>query len=70
MHTRTHTHLQSTTQLVHHQGGQGLLLDILGHDQQRVVAFDGRLQNADDLTGGADLLVDEQDAAVLILRHL
>jgi len=40
--------LQAATQLVHHQRGEGLALDILGHDQQRPAGLDDLLQERDE----------------------
>src|SRR3546814_3213179 len=37
--------LQATAQLVHHQGGQGFALDILGDDQQRTAGLHDGLED-------------------------
>lgn len=67
---RCGAHLQGPAELVDDHGGEGLLLDVLGHDHEREAAAHGRLQDAHDVARRADLLVHQQQPAVLKLRHL
>lgn len=64
------SHLEVSAQLVDHQGGQRLLLDVLCHDHEGVLPPHAQLQDAHYVTGGGDLFVDQQQSAVLVLCHL
>ena len=46
--------LQTAAQLVHHQRGQGLALDILGDDQQRLAGLHDALQQRQHAAAGPD----------------
>ena len=58
---------ERAAQLVHHQGGQRLALDVLGDDQQRLARLDRLLEDRQEVADRADLLVGDQD--VRILEH-
>ena len=61
-------HVEHAAQLVEHQRGQGLAVDVLGDDQQLALAdLDQLLQDRDDVGGGRDLLVVDQDVRLLDL---
>ena len=51
--------------LVDHQGGQGLALDVLGDDQQRLAALHDLLEHRDQVVDGADLGVGDQDVRIV-----
>ena len=53
--------LQRAAQLVHHQGGQGLALDVLGDDQQRRALLGHLLQQGEQVLHAGDLLLVDQD---------
>ncbi len=59
--------LERAPELVHHQGGQGLALDVLGDDEQGTSFLGYALENGDEVPHVADLLViDEQ---VRVFEH-
>src|SRR4051812_1717898 len=58
---------EGAAQLVHHEGGEGLALDVLGDDQQRATRLDDLLEHGQEVADGADLLVGDED--VRILEH-
>src|SRR5215218_2777603 len=58
-------HVQGAAQLVDHQGGQRLALDVLGDDQERTALLGHLLQHREEVLHRADLLLVEQDLAVL-----
>jgi hypothetical protein len=63
--------LQAAAQLVHHQGGQRLALDVLGDDQQRTAGLhDGFQQRQHRLQAGQLLLVDQDVGLIQIGDHL
>ena len=53
--------LQDAADVVDDQGGQGLALDVFGHDQQRTAGLGNLLQHRQQITDVADLLVAQQD---------
>lgn len=57
-------------ELVDHQSCKCLLLNVLSHDEQGVAPPDGPLQDPHNVTRCADLLVHQQQPAVLVLCHL
>ena len=57
--------VQHAPQLVDDQGGQGLALDVLGDDQQRLARLGDLLEQGDQLAQAADLLLVKQDQCVL-----
>ena len=58
-------HLQRSAQAVHHEGGEGLALDVLGDDQE-ALAFPGHgLQDGHQVLHVRDLLVGQQDVGVI-----
>lgn len=62
--------LEVAAELVDDEGREGLLLDVLGHDEEREAALHGRLQDSHDVARCADLFVNQQQAALRVLRHL
>ena len=57
--------VQHAAQFVQHQGGQGFAVNILGDDDQVALAdLDEFLQQRDDILGGGDLLVVDQDVRI------
>ncbi len=63
--------LQGAAQLVHHQRGERLTLDILRDDEHGLAALGHLLQNREQLLHGRDLLVVDQDVGVVQHRlHL
>ena len=56
---------EGAADLVDHQGGQGLALDVLGHDHQRLAALHDLLEDRQQVAHGGDLGADEQDVGVL-----
>ena len=56
--------------LVDHEGGQGLALDVLGDDQQRLAALHDLLEHGEQVLDRGDLAVHEQDVRVLEDRFL
>mmetsp|Transcript_16921 Transcript_16921/g.39082 ORF Transcript_16921/g.39082 Transcript_16921/m.39082 type:complete len:311 (+) Transcript_16921:528-1460(+) len=63
-------YLDSSSELVDHQGGQSLAFDVLGNDQQRALALDDGFQNWDKLLQTADLLFHQQDVRIFQYRGL
>ena len=63
-------YLEATTQLVDNQGGQSLLLNVLSHDHEGVTPLDGPLQDANNVTSSRDLLVNQQQLALIVLGNL
>ena len=59
--------LEAAAQLVDHQGRQGLALDVLGHDQQRLAALDHGLEQRQQRLQDGELLLVDQDVGVLEL---
>ncbi len=57
--------LQDPAQAVHHQGGEGLALHILGDDQERATGLAHLLEQRDELLDGPDLLLVDEDERVL-----
>ncbi len=58
--------LEGAAQLVDHQGGQRLAVDILGDDHQVLLAgLHQLLQHGQDVGDRADLLIGDQDVGVL-----
>ena len=61
-------HVEHAAQLVQHQGGQRFAVHILGDDDDLAAAqLDQLLQERDDVGGGGDLLVGDQDVRVVEL---
>jgi hypothetical protein len=61
---------QNATQLVDHQRRQGLALDVLGDDQQRAAGLAHGLQQRHEVPGVGDLVLVDQDQALLELDGL
>ena len=57
--------LQHAAELVDHQRRQGLALDVLGDDQQRLARWADLLQQRNQVADVADLLLVDQDQGVL-----
>src|SRR2546430_2310416 len=57
--------LQCAAQLIHHQGRQGLALNILSDDQQRLAHFGHLFEQRQQILHRADLLLVDQDVHVL-----
>ena len=57
--------LEGATDLVDDETGQGLALDVLGDDQQRLAGLHDLLQDGKDVLERADLGVDDEDVGVL-----
>ena len=51
--------------LVDDQGGEGLALDVLGDDQQRLAGLHDLLEHRQEVVHGADLRVGDEDVGVL-----
>ncbi|OPZ92203.1 MAG: hypothetical protein BWY73_00898 [candidate division TA06 bacterium ADurb.Bin417] len=63
---RFHRHReQGAADLVDHQGGQRLALDLLGHDQKGLADLGGLLQEGQDILDRADLLVVDENEGIL-----
>ena len=58
-------HVQHTAQTVHHQSGQGFLLDVLSNDQQRLAGAGDLLQHGHQILHQTDLLVGEKDVRLV-----
>ena len=56
---------EGAADLVDHQGGQGLALDVLGDDQQRLAALHDLLEHRQQVAHGGDLGADQEDVGVL-----
>src|SRR5690606_25496709 len=62
---------QAAAQLVDHQGGQGLALDVLGDDDQRAARLDHRFEDRQHGLQAAELLLEQQDERLFHLSlHL
>src|SRR5665213_509935 len=61
-------HVQNAAQLVHDQRGQGLAFDILGDNQQRLLALLHLLEQRDQFGGAGDLLFVNQNQRLLQLH--
>ncbi len=59
--------LEDAPELVDDQGRQGLAFDVLGDDEQRLFLLGDRFQQRDQVLGGADLLLVDEDVRVLEL---
>src|SRR4051794_10251057 len=57
--------LEGAAHLVDHQGRQGLALDVLGDDDQRLAALHDLLQHGEQVLHGGDLAVRDQDVRVV-----
>src|SRR3954471_2302821 len=57
--------LEGATDLVHDQGRQGLALDVLGDDGQRLARLHDLLQQREQVLDRGDLAVDDQDVRVV-----
>ena len=62
--------VERAADLVDHEGGEGLALDVLGDDQQRLAALHDLLEHREQVLDRGDLAVDEQDVGVLEDRFL
>jgi hypothetical protein len=60
-------HVQGAAQLVHHQGGQRLAVDVLGDDEQRLARLGDLLEHGQKILHVRDLLLVDED--VRILQH-
>ena len=59
-------HVEHAAQFVQHQGRQGFAVNILSDDDQLALAdLDQFLQQRDDVLGGGDLLVVDQDVGLV-----
>src|SRR4051794_40538913 len=56
---------ERAAQLVHDERREGLALDVLGDDQQRLARLDGLLEDREDVPDRADLLVGDEDVRIL-----
>src|SRR3954470_21761401 len=56
---------EGAAELVHHERREGLALDILGDDQQRLAGLDDLLEHGQKVTDRADLLVGDEDERIL-----
>ncbi|MCC2664390.1 MAG: hypothetical protein K0S35_2312 [Geminicoccaceae bacterium] len=64
-------HLQAAAQLVDHERGERLALDVLGDDQERPAGLDDLLEHRQERLQARELLLVEQDDRLLELdRHL
>src|SRR6266508_2267355 len=57
--------LEGAADLVDHQGGKGLALDVLGDDQERAAGLHDLLEHRQQRLHRGDLLVGDQDVGVL-----
>src|SRR3954449_12332461 len=57
--------LEGAADLVHDQGREGLALDVLGDDRQRLARLHDLLQQREQVLDRADLRVDDQDVRVV-----
>src|SRR5699024_7871258 len=62
--------VERATDLVEHQGTQSVALDVLGDDQQRLLALQDLLQQGEQLVEVADLALVDQDQRILQHRFL
>jgi hypothetical protein len=60
----------TATELVHDERGEGLALDVLGDDRERLAGLDDLLQQRQQVLDRRDLAVDDEDVRVLELRLL
>src|SRR5690606_18785142 len=58
-------HVERATQLVEHQRGERLALDVLGDDQERLAGLDDLLEYGQEVLQRADLLLVDEDVGVL-----
>ena len=56
---------ERAAQLVHDERREGLALDVLGDDQQRLARLDDLLEDRQHVADGADLLVGDEDVGIL-----
>src|SRR4051794_33750007 len=56
---------EGAAQLVDHERREGLALDVLGDDQQRLAGLDDLLEHRQDVADRADLLVGDEDVGIL-----
>jgi hypothetical protein len=56
--------LQYAAELVDHEGGQGLSLDVFGNDHERLAGLDNLLQHGKEVLHVVDLAVVDQDVGV------
>ena len=61
----TATRVERAADLVDHERGEGLALDVLGDDQQRLAGLHDLLEHRQQVLDRADLAVDEQHVRVL-----
>src|SRR3954466_9047037 len=57
--------LEGAADLVDHQGREGLALDVLGDDRERLARLHDLLEQRQQVLDGADLAVDDQDVRVV-----
>ena len=61
----TATRLERAADLVDDEGGEGLALDVLGDDHERLAGLHDLLEHRQQVAHGGDLRADEQDVGVL-----
>ena len=59
------SNLQGATQLVDHQGGQGLAIHILGDNQKRLAHLGNRLEDGKQILHAGDLFLVDEDERVI-----
>src|SRR5690606_8491783 len=57
--------VQGATELVHHEGGERLALDVLGDDEQGLLLTGDRLEHRQKILHVGDLLLAQEDVGVL-----
>src|SRR5882672_966530 len=62
--------LEDAAQVVHHEGGERLAVDVFGDDEERPARFRDLLQDREKVTDVGDLLVVQQDERILEERDL
>ena len=58
-------HLQGAAQTVHHQGGKGLALNILGNDEQAAAFAGNGLQHGHEVLHVGNFLVGKEDVGIV-----
>ncbi len=60
---------EGAAQLVEHERGERLALDVLGDDQKLSAALHDLLEHGQDLLRGGDLLIGDEDQRIVKLRN-
>src|SRR3984893_17548110 len=60
-------HFEAAAELVHHQRGERLTLDVLGNDQKGLAGLHHRLKERQELLEARELLLIDEDVGVLHL---